>query len=383
MIGETGDPVRLLAGDGLVAREGALSLVCALPAAETERVVDRLLAAFADASSAGEDGRALVRRVIEVLASSALPAPSAPLACAVAGPAGDGVAVLVGGAALAELVTGSGTAVRVGGDAAYTWTDRVVAGPVTRIGLSLPGAREPEPRLRLGSGVVRGGGLVQVSTSRAVRAEEPSAGPPVSLSHPDRPPSSGAAARPSPPSPTPPPPPLPTRAERLPAPARRSVPEPPHVLGVNCKNHHFNDMRAHYCAVCGISMMQATLAPFRGPRPPLGVLLVDDGQTVPLTVDLLIGREPRTAKEVTERTAVPLRLTDSEGSISRRHTLVRLDEWQVELVDLGSVNGTAITPPGGTGFERLRPDVPVVLRPGTAVRIGRSRTFRFESNRDG
>ncbi|RFU38892.1 FHA domain-containing protein [Actinomadura logoneensis] len=160
------------------------------------------------------------------------------------------------------------------------------------------------------------------------------------------------------------------------------MPEPPHVLGVNCKNHHFNDPRARYCAVCGISMMQATLAPFKGPRPPLGILLVDDGQTVPLAADLLIGREPRRAPEVAERRAIPMRLTDEDGSISRRHTLVSLDGWQVRLVDLGSVNGTAVRPPGAADFERIPPHTPVKLVPGTAARIGASRTFRFESNRE-
>jgi hypothetical protein len=352
----------------LVAREGSLSLVCALPDASTGAIVDALLSALADAAAAGEDGRLLVRRVIEVLSSSTGPTGAAPLACAVAGPVADGMAVLVGGAARALVVTEAGAKIGIGGDPTYTWTDRVVGDPVAQLELVLPEALDADPLLRLNSGVVRGGGLRQISRTREVATTPPPASPghhgdPVSLRHRSRP-----AAPSSPPT------------TRVDLPVRRPDPEPPHVLGINCKNRHFNDPRAHYCVVCGISMLQATLTPFRAPRPPLGVLLVDDGQTLPLRTDVLIGREPRHAEEVTERTAIPLQLTDSEGSISRRHTLVNLDEWQVRLIDLGSVNGTAIRRRGGAGFERIHADVAVVLRPGSTVRIGRSRTFRFESN---
>jgi hypothetical protein len=77
-----------------------------------------------------------------------------------------------------------------------------------------------------------------------------------------------------------------------------------------------------------------------------------------------------------------MRLTDDDGSISRRHTLVSLDGWRVRLVDLGSVNGTAVKPPGAPDFERIPPHTPVPLVPGTVARIGASRTFRFESNRE-
>jgi hypothetical protein len=371
--GASGDRVQPLPGHGLVAREGSLSLVCALPDASTGAVVDALLSALADVAAAGEDGRSLVRRVIGVLSSSTSPAGAAPLACAVAGPVADGMAVLVGGAARALVVTEAGAKIDIGGDPAYTWTDRVVGDPVAQLELVLPEALDADPRLRLDSGVVRGGGLRQISRTREVATTPPPAspgdhGPPVSLRH---------RARPAAPSSPPP-----TRVDVSALPVQRPDPEPPHVLGINCKNHHFNDPRAHYCVVCGISMMQATLTPFRGPRPPLGVLLVDDGQTLPLRTDVLIGRDPRHAEEVTDRTAIPLRITDSEGSISRRHTLVNLDEWQVRLIDLGSVNGTAIMPRGGAGFERIHADEAVVLRPGSTVRIGRSRTFRFESNRE-
>ncbi|MEV4259644.1 hypothetical protein AB0J52_41340, partial [Spirillospora sp. NPDC049652] len=89
--------VRPLPGDGLVAREGGLSLVCALPGAAAAAVVDGLLRALQEAAAAGEGGRELVSRVIGVLSASD-ESDGGPLACAAAGPTPDGgVAVLVGG----------------------------------------------------------------------------------------------------------------------------------------------------------------------------------------------------------------------------------------------------------------------------------------------
>lgn len=418
--------VRPLPGDGLVAREGELSLVCAAPGAASATVVDGLLAALSDAAAANEGGRELVGRMIRVL--SAADESDGPLACAAAGPASDGaVHVLVGGGAEARVLTRDGRETRIDGTASYDWTERTVTGQIARLDLVLPGAGEVDPRLRLSSGVVRGGGLRQIAQTGRRPSGPPPKAAPVSA-RPNRPEDdsaprtrvehnlrvAGAPAARGAASPSSSPVvagagagvPVAGAAAASPAaspavagagsgggagagaaspsstPGRTSRPEPPHVLGVNCKNHHFNDPRARYCAVCGISMMQATLAPFKGPRPPLGVLLVDDGQTVPLAADLLIGREPRRAPEVAEKRAIPMRLTDDDGSISRRHTLISLDGWQVRLVDLGSVNGTAIKPPGAADFERIAPDTPVPLATGTVARIGVSRTFRFESNRE-
>ncbi|MGH3242876.1 MAG: FHA domain-containing protein, partial [Spirillospora sp.] len=197
-----------------------------------------------------------------------------------------------------------------------------------------------------------------------------------------------AAPRPAPPHPAPPRPAPPPATIETPEdgvslirrhPKRRA--SGPRVLGVDCKNRHFNDPRAHYCAVCGISMLQQTLAPFHGPRPPLGVLIVDDGQTIPLDDDQLVGRLPGRAPEVTGGQAHPIPLNDAEGSVSRRHALVRLHEWQVEVVDLGSANGTWLRRPGEEEFQRLPPDSPADLPPGATLRIGQTRTVRFESNR--
>ncbi|MWA00507.1 FHA domain-containing protein [Actinomadura sp. LD22] len=419
---------RPLPGDGLVAQEGELSLVCAAPDAVAAPLVDALLTALRDVAEAGGDGAELVRRAARALAGRA---GARPPACAVAGPSGpSGLAVLVSGEATARVMLADGGEVRVRAGA-HGPSERTFEGPVASLELTLGGAGRAEPRLRLASGVVRGGGLRRAlrrpAAASAPPADVPAAGGPrvvpserlrtvLDEAAPAlrRTPSPGPPV-PGPPAPRPVAPARPTTAEPAPPPApadgapasapgapasgapasggappekvsliRRHPkrrPGGPRVLGVNCKNEHFNDPRAHYCAVCGISMLQLTLSPFHGPRPPLGVLLLDDGQAVPLEDDHLIGRRPERAPEVAEGRAHPLRMTDAEESISRRHVLVRLEEWQVSVVDLGSANGTAVRAPGAADFVRLPPGAPAELAPGATVRVGLSRTFRFESNR--
>ncbi|WP_214410957.1 FHA domain-containing protein [Sphaerisporangium fuscum] len=162
------------------------------------------------------------------------------------------------------------------------------------------------------------------------------------------------------------------------------APEPPSrpmVYGVDCPNEHFNDPRVPYCAVCGVALVQRNLVPYKGERPTLGALLLDDGVTLGLDNDYLLGRDPERAPEVTAGEALPARVTSPDGSVSRRHLRVRLDGWDVTLIDLGSVNGTQVQPPGDPNFYDIPPNEPVPILPGTTVRIGVSRTMRYESHR--
>jgi hypothetical protein len=155
----------------------------------------------------------------------------------------------------------------------------------------------------------------------------------------------------------------------------------PEVLGVYCKNGHFDDPEARYCAVCGISMAQLTKAPRKGKRPPLGVLVLDDGSVFQLDADYVIGREPSLDSSVADGSARPLRLTDSEGLVSRIHARVELDGWQVYISDLGSANGTYVQLPGETDGKLLAPRVRTPLVAGAHVRVGRDHGFRYDSHR--
>jgi len=154
----------------------------------------------------------------------------------------------------------------------------------------------------------------------------------------------------------------------------------PLIQGVYCKNGHFDDPEALFCAICGISMNQQTLVPRPGERPPLGVLLLDDGSVFQLDTDYVVGREPSLDASVAEGKARPLRISDETGIVSRVHARVHLEGWRVLVTDLGSANGTRVLLPGQQADQPLVPQLPIVLATGSQVDLG-GRGFRYESHR--
>jgi len=154
----------------------------------------------------------------------------------------------------------------------------------------------------------------------------------------------------------------------------------PIIQGVYCKNGHFDDPDALFCAICGISMNQQTLVPRPGERPPLGVLLLDDGAVFQLDSDYVVGREPGLDSSVAAGNARPLRVSDESGIVSRVHARIQLDGWRVLVTDLGSANGTRVLLPSQPADQPLAPQVPVVLATGSQVDLG-GRGFRYESHR--
>ncbi|MGY1794980.1 FHA domain-containing protein [Geodermatophilus sp. SYSU D00525] len=175
----------------------------------------------------------------------------------------------------------------------------------------------------------------------------------------------------------------------LPTPGQESAPaaaepedERPRVKGILCKNGHLNDPRAGFCALCGIRTTQQTAVVVEGVRPPLGLLVFDDGATVSLDMDYLLGREPETDERVASGQVRPLLVLDQTGGVSRHHAEIRLEGWDVLLLDVGSANGTLVAPRGAPGWSSLVPHQPIRLTPGTAVRMG-GRQFAFESQHGG
>jgi hypothetical protein len=152
----------------------------------------------------------------------------------------------------------------------------------------------------------------------------------------------------------------------------------PIVLGVYCKNGHFGDPNARSCVVCGVSRGRRGPAPQPGPRPPLGALVLDDNSALELSVDCVVGREPTLDPSVAAGEAHPLAIPDA--AVSRVHARIHLDGWQVLLIDLGSVNGTRIRPPGKRSEQALEPNIPVPLQSGTRVLVG-TQGFQYEAHR--
>jgi len=150
------------------------------------------------------------------------------------------------------------------------------------------------------------------------------------------------------------------------------------VDGFLCSRGHLNDPRGHFCAQCGIRMAELTGIITQGRRPPLGLLLFDNGATFVLDHDYLIGREPEPDPEVRSGELRPLVLIDQSGGISRRHAEIRLRGWDVVLIDRGSANGTLVALRDADQWRAVVPGQPVQLLPGMRVSMGR-RTLSFET----
>ena len=145
-------------------------------------------------------------------------------------------------------------------------------------------------------------------------------------------------------------------------------PDAPVVDGLECVRGHLNRPSARYCGVCGIGMVQQS-RPARGPRPPLGVLMLDHG-TRPLDGDYVIGSAPASHEAVRTGRARALRLADPERQVAPTHALVVLNGWTVEIHDLGSPAGTRLCEPGSSHWQQLPANGSAVLEPGGRLGIG-------------
>lgn len=156
-------------------------------------------------------------------------------------------------------------------------------------------------------------------------------------------------------------------------------PQGPRVRGVICSRGHFNDPAAPFCSVCGISMVQRTLNLVEGPRPPLGIVVFDDGTTYTLDTDYVLGREPENDPSVIAGTARALAVADPDRTVSRVHAGLVIDGWNVKALDRGSANGTFIAGPGDDNWVPLIPYQPTAIKPGTRIRVGQ-RVLIYDSH---
>jgi len=172
-----------------------------------------------------------------------------------------------------------------------------------------------------------------------------------------------------------------TRAPRMTnvAPVGGSASRPP-ILGpsvqaVHCLRSHPNPVQQERCRICGGEIEDRT--PVTIPRPVLGVLRLPGGDPIVLDRSAIIGREPEPGRLVDGETAHAVKVPRSEKEISRTHLEVRLEGWHVLVTDLNSANGTTITRPGAAA-ERLRPNEPTLVEPGTSLTLSDQFTIVFE-----
>ncbi|MBF6212500.1 FHA domain-containing protein [Nocardia puris] len=330
-----------------------------------------------------------------------------------------GVAIFLHGAVTAVLAGDNGDQRYRGSDAAFT-VDRVAAAPARGVALFIDDekGRIPEvPRARgigwLVEGIARAGGAVLwtdgARAHRPVASPAQESGPPVPTARIDAEPrreSDSREPRRAPePGPhhaatqastsmmdqvgedsdpqlaqtmiggtNPAPEPDPDLQRRLEATAKATA-LTVKVMGFKCARAHPSDPRSAFCTVCGMPVDQ-TQSLIEVIRPPLGMLVLDDGMTYMLAADAVIGRDPEHS-EAAQRGLVPLKVDDTSGGMSRAHAEIRLVNWDVTLVDRGSTNGTRSRLPGYRDWVRLHPNQPMTLVPGTEIMIG-NRVLRFE-----
>ncbi|HEV7453143.1 MAG TPA: FHA domain-containing protein [Pseudonocardiaceae bacterium] len=388
------------AGDGIVARFPGLVLAAAADKACIERLLE--ICRGVSAASSRAPGRSVARRLAGWLAGV-----DEPVDFGVVAATDDALAVFLCGRA-ALLIPGEPT---LSGTQAAAWVDRQIPWPPASFVLTLGGSESAKPVplrdlstvLDLRGGVVPGEGLLLAPfDARPVPSASAASSAAVS-----------SAANPAPEE-TPPPVPLivvaeeqprpalepPARAEaisgvppggtpRLPLPevttARQLAtssqlePEGVRVDGFLCAREHLNDPRALFCANCGIRMAHRTCVLVPGIRPPLGLLVFDDGASFTLDDDYLLGRDPEVDKRVQEGALRPLMIDDSKRLVGRAHLEITLQGWDVYITDKGSANGTLVATPEAQSYSALVPGQPLRLRPGARVSIG-NRSFVFESN---
>jgi hypothetical protein len=417
--------VRLAGGSALVARHGGVVLLAEPEGDVQQHFLDDVLEVCRAAAEEhpGAPGKRLVRKVASLVSQADVDdVPSFGLLASL----GEDVAAFLVGDVELEISTASGKDVVAGSDVS-TWVDRIVRAPFDAVALTVSGAGDLDPRSDLGSGTVSAGGVVVTvagaappaaaapaaaplaPTPEPAHAPEPLAEPTSAIPVPeDELPAPGqplAATAPDPqtvapvvPEPAPAgaaapagratfqavslaaPPEQP--AEPLPVAGQdtaQEAEEEPQIQGIMCSRRHFNDPTSVYCSACGISMVHQTHNLVWGRRPPLGVLVFDDGSVVPLNQDYVLGREPAGAMQVVDGSATPLEIDDPELKVSRVHARISLKEWNVRVVDASSANGTFVMKKGQEDWTRLTPEEPATIAPGTRISMG-GRTMEFGSH---
>jgi hypothetical protein len=147
-------------------------------------------------------------------------------------------------------------------------------------------------------------------------------------------------------------------------------------LVVRCEHQHLNPPHAAECRVC--RGMIHTQAPVMVDGIDLGRLRFSTGQVVRLERPVLIGRSPKASGPVGGSLPELVTVPSPGQDISRTHVEVRVDGWQVFVVDRDSTNGTTVIVPGSAP-QRLRAGEPYPLPTGGRVSLADEVEFTFEA----
>ncbi len=146
------------------------------------------------------------------------------------------------------------------------------------------------------------------------------------------------------------------------------------VQAVLCPSGHPNEPVASSCRRCSATIVDRSV--IETARPSLGRLVFSDGLVVALDQDLVLGRRPDPTSSVNG--GRPVALPDVDRALSRTHAELRLEDWQVLVVDHGSVNGTYVQLPGEP-VVKLRAGTAFLVVPGAQVNLGGGASFVYEA----
>ena len=144
----------------------------------------------------------------------------------------------------------------------------------------------------------------------------------------------------------------------------------PEVPGVYCERGHLNHPGSSRCARCGRAIAPGAQAA-SGPRPPVGVLLADDGSIWALDKSYLIGADPASAGEVRMGTARAISMrAGANHTMAPIQSEVKVSGWNVYLVDRGADGGAYWQGPSGTGWVQLGRNEQRELTDGAHISCG-------------
>jgi hypothetical protein len=151
-------------------------------------------------------------------------------------------------------------------------------------------------------------------------------------------------------------------------------PTGPMVLARMCPNGHANPPSRSQCSNCGSPINSE---PREVGRPRLGTMHISTGEVVELDHSLIIGRQPSVSRVMGGAMPRLVQVKSGNGDISRSHVEVRLDGWEVLLVDLKATNGTVLVREGQAP-RRLSQGEEAILLNGDIAELGDGVSLLFD-----
>ncbi|ALV44630.1 hypothetical protein MB46_02945 [Arthrobacter alpinus] len=151
-------------------------------------------------------------------------------------------------------------------------------------------------------------------------------------------------------------------------------PTGPVVLARMCPNGHANPPSRSQCSECGSTINSE---PREVGRPRLGTMHISTGEVVELDHSLIIGRQPSVSRVMGGAMPRLVQVKSENGDISRSHVEIRLDGWEVLLVDLKATNGTVLVREGQAP-RRLSQGEEAILLNGDIAELGDGISLLFD-----